>query len=241
MKSSSGQMADFTISIGFDSKQGGDTQLGATEEKCPPLKGVARHAVASGINGSEIGYALRSNPSHSGDKGDGGVNTTLVAFILNSTMGDRQYEPGETFIPEIVSQAMSSKWSKGSSGPAGDEVANLIPTEAIPINMQAAGKNGKKSPNMLGVGNPGDPAMTVNASDQHAVGAPTKLGMSVRRLTPKECCRLQGFPDDYLDINFNCKPVTDGHKYKALGNSMAVPVIRWIGQRIEMLEEICPL
>ena len=58
-------------------------------------------------------------------------------------------------------------------------------------------------------------------------------GTCVRRLTPKECCRLQGFPDDYLDIFHNGKPVADTNKYKALGNSMAVPVIRYIGEQIE--------
>ena len=55
---------------------------------------------------------------------------------------------------------------------------------------------------------------------------------AVRRLTPRECCRLQGFPDDYLDIEYRGKPAADGPKYRALGNSMAVPVVRWIGARI---------
>ena len=62
--------------------------------------------------------------------------------------------------------------------------------------------------------------------------------MQVRRLTPKECARLQGFPDDHLDIIYNGKPASDGPKYRALGNSMAVPVMRWIGQRIQMVQEI---
>jgi DNA (cytosine-5)-methyltransferase 1 len=57
-------------------------------------------------------------------------------------------------------------------------------------------------------------------------------GSAVRRLTPRECCRLQGFPDDYLNIEYRGKPAADGPKYKALGNSMAVPVMRWIGRRI---------
>jgi DNA (cytosine-5)-methyltransferase 1 len=56
-------------------------------------------------------------------------------------------------------------------------------------------------------------------------------GMAVRRLTPIECERLQGFPDGYTDI----MPETpDGPRYKALGNSMAVPVMRWIGSRIAL-------
>lgn len=54
--------------------------------------------------------------------------------------------------------------------------------------------------------------------------------MAVRKLTPIECERLQGFPDGYTNIKENCP---DGHRYKALGNSMAVPVMKWIGKRIE--------
>lgn len=63
-------------------------------------------------------------------------------------------------------------------------------------------------------------------------------GLTVRRLTPRECERLQGFPDDYTDIPYrNKEHAPDGARYKALGNSMAVPVMRWIGERIRMVEE----
>lgn len=57
--------------------------------------------------------------------------------------------------------------------------------------------------------------------------------MQVRRLTPTECCRLQGFPDTHCDITFRKKPAADGPKYRALGNSMAVPCMWWIGIRIQ--------
>jgi DNA (cytosine-5)-methyltransferase 1 len=62
--------------------------------------------------------------------------------------------------------------------------------------------------------------------------------MQVRRLTPRECERLQGFPDDYTLVPNRGKPAADGPRYKALGNSWAVPVVRWIGARIarELLE-----
>lgn len=56
--------------------------------------------------------------------------------------------------------------------------------------------------------------------------------MSVRRLTPMECERLQGFPDGHTDVPFRGMPAADGPRYKAIGNSKAVPVVRWIGQRI---------
>ena len=65
--------------------------------------------------------------------------------------------------------------------------------------------------------------------------------MQVRRLTPRECERLQGFPDDYTRIPWRGKDAEDcpdGPRYKALGNSMAVPVMHWIGKRIQMVEEI---
>ena len=58
--------------------------------------------------------------------------------------------------------------------------------------------------------------------------------MAVRKLTPVECERLQGFPDNYTNIKENCP---DGHRYKAMGNSMAVPVMRWIGERINNYKE----
>jgi len=55
---------------------------------------------------------------------------------------------------------------------------------------------------------------------------------AVRRLTPTECERLQGFPDGYTLVPYRNKEAADGPRYKALGNSMAVPVMRWIGERI---------
>ena len=64
-----------------------------------------------------------------------------------------------------------------------------------------------------------------------------KQSMAVRRLTPVECERLQGFPDNYTDIKPKNKPTPDGPRYKALGNSWAVPVARWIGQRIMKVEK----
>lgn len=66
----------------------------------------------------------------------------------------------------------------------------------------------------------------------------TRIGMSVRRLTPTECERLQGFPDGYTNIPWRKKTDSpDGPRYKALGNSMAVPCMRWIGQRIQAVNQ----
>lgn len=84
---------------------------------------------------------------------------------------------------------------------------------------------------------PGDPCHPL-AAGAHA---PAVAGMAVRRLTPRECERLQGFPDDFTKIPYRNKPTDkcpDGPRYKALGNSMAVPVMAWIGERIQKVERI---
>jgi DNA (cytosine-5)-methyltransferase 1 len=67
-----------------------------------------------------------------------------------------------------------------------------------------------------------------------------RADMQVRRLTPRECERLQGFPDDYTAIPWRGKPASecpDGPRYKSLGNSMAVPVMRWIGEQIAAVDQ----
>lgn len=89
-------------------------------------------------------------------------------------------------------------------------------------------RNGDGSGNGLGVSNPNDPMYTLTTGDRHAVSTP-----AVRRLTPVECERLQGFPDNHTAIPWRNKPDTpDGPRYKAIGNSKAVPVVQWLGARI---------
>ena len=101
-----------------------------------------------------------------------------------------------------------------------------------------AGREGHEAKDGLGIGADGDPMFSLQGKQQHAVAfnsdplsAP---GSAVRRLTPRECERLQGFPDDYTQVSYRGKPAADGPRFKALGNSMAVPVVRWILSRIEM-------
>lgn len=65
-------------------------------------------------------------------------------------------------------------------------------------------------------------------------------GYGVRRLTPREVERLFGFPDDYTLIPYRGKPAKDGPRYRALGNSIAVPLLTWLGRRIELVESLAP-
>lgn len=118
-----------------------------------------------------------------------------------------------------------------------------------------------------GIGQPGDPAPTVSTSHVAAVAFDLRgreggaqfegphdtaniraanggssrsyvATSAVRRLTPRECERLQGFPDDYTLVPYRKGVMADSPRYKALGNSMAVPVMRWIGERIEAADSL---
>jgi len=102
---------------------------------------------------------------------------------------------------------------------------------AQPIPIDTMNHIGRKDSHSFGDFEPGAPSYTLTKGHSHAVAT----NMAVRRLTPVECERLQGFPDNYTNIKDNCP---DGPRYKALGNSMAVPVMRWIGERIQVVERI---
>lgn len=115
------------------------------------------------------------------------------------------------------------------------------PAITIPIDMRQASRGATMTNNRApgssggapgtGIGEDGDPAPTLSTS--HPVAAFT--GSAVRRLTPTECERLQGFPDGYTNIPWRGKPTSpDGPRYKALGNSWAVPKFTWLGRRIAM-------
>jgi DNA (cytosine-5)-methyltransferase 1 len=100
----------------------------------------------------------------------------------------------------------------------------------VPMAFNLRGRDGGSLPEMSDV-----------ASLRAASGGSSRsyvADMAVRRLTPRECERLQGFPDDYTLVPFRKKLAADWPRYKALGNSKAVPVVRWIGERIQKVEEL---
>jgi len=157
--------------------------------------------------------------------------------------------PQDSRVKEMgnVCSTVARQWGAGGG--------NVPFVQTIPIHDQATRLN---KGNGLGVGNNGDPCPTLTRGDMHMVAfgwqnssyqgmsvntisptldksktPATMQNMAVRRLTPVECERLQGFPDNYTNI----PKAADGNRYKALGNSMAVPVMRWIGERINQYEQ----
>lgn len=103
-----------------------------------------------------------------------------------------------------------------------------IPNKVGIISGNIIGRKPTNGGNQVGVYE-GDVAPTLTTADNHAVIS----DYIVRRLTPIECERLMGFPDGYTDVPNNGKPASNSARYKALGNSMAVPVMQWIGKQIQ--------
>jgi len=156
---------------------------------------------------------------------------------------------------------------KGGSGergypdPSDGNGHNLV---AQPIPIDTMNHLGRGDDHSFGDFQPGGPSYTLTKGHSHAVAQPVAPSltasndpsrspqssevtqqvtavhnaiMQVRRLTPVECERLQGFPDGYTNIPWRKKAESpDGPRYKALGNSMAVPVMRWIGERIAKVD-----
>lgn len=82
-------------------------------------------------------------------------------------------------------------------------------------------------------------SFTVSTTQDQTMFYDDGSGYVVRRLTPTECERLQGFPDGWTDIPYKGKEhPPDGPRYKALGNSWAVPCARWIGERMEQVDAL---
>ena len=99
------------------------------------------------------------------------------------------------------------------------------------IGREAASGGNGKGFDTTGMG------YTLTTNDRHAVAYSTsdEPNFVVRRLTPLECERLQGFPDNHTQVPFKGKSVEDcpdSPRYTAMGNSMAVPVMRWLGERV---------
>ena len=124
---------------------------------------------------------------------------------------------------------------RGRDGGAACEVG-----DDVAFTLRASSGGGDKAHVLTPIAFPARMSATQCAASENLSPAlcalnPTAVveSMRVRRLTPKECERLQGFPDDYTLIPHRGKPSADGPRYKSIGNSMAVPVMRWIGEQIE--------
>ena len=249
--------AEGSVAVGFQSSQSG-VRLGDTHATLDANNGSRRHngvihATAFGGNNTAgpIDVATARNACASASASgrmDFETETFLVQPVRPVGFNARQ-DPdcwldrtgpldtdGSTQAVSYAIQAGALR-TNPNSGPDGVGVqADHAYTLEARAEVQAVAfqERGRKDGRSFDVG--GDVAYALTApsgggrAQERNVLTPT---MQVRRLTPTECARLQGFPDDYLDITYRGKPAADGPKYKALGNSWAVPVVRWIGERIQ--------
>ncbi len=122
--------------------------------------------------------------------------------------------------------------AEGDAAPA----CTTGPVAGVAYSFQPRiGRSGRGQPSEVVPALAGAGADAGATSDSRPCVATAGPEYAVRRLTPRECERLQGLPDDYTLIEFKGKPASDGARYRALGNSMAVPVMAWIGRRIDLV------
>ena len=143
-----------------------------------------------------------------------------------------------------ISHALSQRDHKGTCSNLAQ--ATLVYPPAVAFQSSQSGirevdahatldsHNGSRRHNGVITGATVTPDPTRNRTSQTYIPG----AVQVRRLTPRECERLQGFPDDYTLIPYHGRPAKDGPRYKALGNAMAVPVMAWLGQRLERVDAL---
>ena len=97
---------------------------------------------------------------------------------------------------------------------------------AIPIQGTIIGRSDTAGPQGKGFGDENDPSYTLDTISQHGVMTPELV---LRKLTPLECERLMGFPDNHTKYDDEGKVIADTNRYKMCGNAVASPVAKWIG------------
>jgi DNA (cytosine-5)-methyltransferase 1 len=190
----------------------------------PPsrAKGQGATADAQGSVGSSSAHAFKVRGGCEGG-GKGYLGSDDTAFTVATHQDQQIAQP----LPFDTTQLTSP--SNYSSPKPGDQMPHIAyPTAAAFKSGQGAASRS------IGWDENVSPTLPANAGGNTAPAVTgTMTAMQVRRLTPVECERLQGFPDNHTNIPWRKKAeAPDGPRYKALGNSMAVPVMRWIGERI---------
>jgi DNA (cytosine-5)-methyltransferase 1 len=155
--------------------------------------------------------------------GRGGLGVGAVAFNITPSNSNKDYNAR----PSDRAQAITSAGNRPSAR-GGDLIATGVTIHGTDGTATAASMT-----EVAGSIRTKPPGSVENSSTTAALH-----GSAVRRLTPRECERLQGFPDDYTLIPWRNGMASDGPRYKALGNSMAVPVMAWIGRRIQAVEDL---
>lgn len=215
--------------------KGGAGRWVAADALLPIIESRSWHPAPSRPSREGVAPTLSSRPSGGGGLGidfdlDGGL-IPEVTRPLTAAMGTKWNGNGDLESSLIPTAPMVMAHGQAGAEVVSDGSPSLTCNHEAPIlmRMREGKEGGGKGPLVSK-----DKSLTLATANDQVLSTPTQ----VRRLTPVECCRLQGFPDTYLDITYRNKPAADGPKYKALGNSWAVPVVRYIGEQIERVRGI---
>lgn len=179
------------------------------------------------------GYGFSDGIAHTLEQ----TNGQAVAFNLRGREGGAIPEASPMASIRAASGGSSNSYLAFSAKDYGDDAGGIAPT-LRGMGHDASHANGG---GQLAIAAPLTASCDKQIDSSDTSSGPPKIvhsEMALRRLTPRECERLQGFPDDYTLICYRGKFAADGPRYRALGNSMAVPVMRWIGARIAAVHEI---
>ena len=205
--------------FGTDFECGGGLQVAGTMKACKDSGGwsnSADHAAAGYM--IPVGFAQNQRDE---------VRMMTVAGALAAEPGAKQ----QTYVAQPIA------FPERMSGTQCASTENLAPSMgALNPTAVAVSLRGREGGVTAELGD--EVGNCLRASGGGGDKAHVLASMAVRRLTPMECERLQGFPDGYTDVPHRNKPAADGPRYKALGNSWAVPVVHWIGRRIDAVEAI---
>lgn len=199
---------------------GGQKRIDAESETLIPSGGGFDVAGTLNANGKAAGSATQQDA-------EAGL---LVTHALRASGFDAS-EDGTGRGTPLVPIAFSGK---DHGADAGDLAPTLRGMGHSDSHANGGGQIAVAAPSLTATNDPSRSPQFQEVTNQ--VAAVHAASMAVRRLTPRECERLQGFPDDYTLVPYRNKPAADGPRYKALGNSMAVPVMRWIGERIALVD-----
>ena len=166
------------------------------------------------------------------------VETLITSEVAETLIATDHKGPGHNRDHNFIAQPVAFHHNAQASQLPTDARDTSI-SDALTVSQQAAvAQPVIYQDSQFGVGEyPTAGSLRAGRIPEHQMIA--SCAIQVRRLTPVECERLQGFPDNYTNIPWRKKPESpDGPRYKALGNSMAVPVMAWIGNRIQHVSKL---
>lgn len=212
------------------------THITSPENGSNPQPGDPCHTLSAGAHVPSVAYAIQeravSENLAAGPQGKGWQEDISFTLEARHNVQAVAFAGQEREVAPTLSARTNGGGGLGTDAEL-DGAIIAVQTTGFSIKDYGADAIEELSPTLRSMSHADSHA---NGGGQVAVTIPSVNGWTVRKLTPRECERLQGFPDDFTAIQWRGRVAPDGPRYKAIGNSMAVNVMRWIGTRIALVE-----